>query len=142
MPDQKHSAGDDGIVTVRIGREAYAVESSARGHAWAGDEPGWLGGADTGPSPYEMLLSSLGACKAITAKMYADRKGWALEGVRVVLRHERPHGPRGPEVIHADLWFEGDLDDDQRARLLEIAEKCPVQKTITGELTVVASAGA
>lgn len=126
----------DPVVSVSLGPQPYATLIHARSHMLAADEPGDLGGNDTGPTPYELLLASVGSCKAITAKMYAQRKGWALESVRVELRHERPEGRGGPERIGASFVFEGDLDDEQRERLLQIAEKCPVQKTITGGLSV------
>lgn len=129
MSDQTHAS-------VRIGVEPYATAITARQHSLRGDEPGELGGKDTGPTPYELLLGALGTCKVMTAKMYADRKGWALTGARAELVHERPHGRGGPERIGVVFTFEGDLTDEQRRRLLEIAEKCPVQKTITGELSV------
>ncbi len=129
----------DARVTVSIGAEPYAVHAQARHHVVRSDEPGELGGQDTGPGPYELLLMGLGSCKIITAKMYADRKGWPLTAARVELVHDRPNGRTGPERITARFVFEGDLTDEQRARLLEIAEKCPVQKTITGGLSVESS---
>ena len=129
-------SGSDPVVSVSLGPQPYATLIHARSHMLAADEPGELGGNDTGATPYELLLAAVGSCKAITAKMYAQRKGWALESVRVELRHERPEGRGGPERIGASFVFEGDLDDEQRERLLQIAEKCPVQKTITGGLTV------
>lgn len=127
----------DAAVQIHIGQQPYTTDATARNHTWRADEPADLGGVDTGPTPYELLLSALGACKAITAKMYADRKGWPLTDVRVALEHTRPNGRTGPEQIDVVLTFEGDLDDDQRNRLLEIADKCPVQKTITsGDLNL------
>ena len=102
------------------------------------DEPGELGGADSGPDPYGLLLSSLGACKAITAMMYARRKGWALDAMELDLSHERADGH---ETIDVTFRLIGDLDDAQRARIIEIAGKCPVEKTITGELKVRVNAG-
>lgn len=132
----------DSTVSVSIGTEPYATQIQAGQHAIIADEPGNLGGKDVGPDPYALLLSGLGACKAITARMYADRKGWPLEGVRVGLAHSRPEGRDGPELITVTFAFDGDLTDEQRQRLLEIAEKCPVQKTITGGLRVESSMGA
>lgn len=123
-------------VTVRLGSEKFRTRVSARQHEFFGDEPGDLGGADTGATPYEILLGAIGSCKAITARMYAERKGWSLEAVRVELEHDRPEGRGGPEIVRVKLAFDGDLDDEQRDRLLAIAEKCPVQKTVTGDLSV------
>jgi len=131
----------DAPVTVRLGSDKFRTRITARQHTVWADEPGELGGADTGVTPYELLLSAIGSCKAITARMYAERKGWTLDAVRVDLVHERPEGRGGPEVIRTELVFEGDLNDEQRERLLAIAEKCPVQKTITGDLTVEATLG-
>lgn len=127
---------DNARLSVRIGATPYAVTAQARQHSLHGDEPGELGGRDTGPTPYEFLLAGLGSCKAMTAKMYADRKGWPLTAVHAELTHSRPNGRGEPELIEVTLRFEGDLTDEQRQRLLEIAEKCPVQKTITNALTV------
>jgi putative redox protein len=94
------------------------------------DEPIELGGGDTGPAPYDFLLAGLGACKAITVQSYARRKGWPLECIRVELSRER----KGKNYrIFAQLQFDGDLTADQRDHLLEIAERCPVQKTLTAE---------
>ena len=114
MPNPENPPIANGPVRVRI----------------AGD----LGGADQGPSPYDLLLGSLGACKAITATMYAQRKGWPLTGVALTLTHTRL---ADHQRIDVDIAFEGDLTDEQRSRLKDIAGKCPVEKTLTGELRVV-----
>lgn len=114
----------------------YRTTCTAGKHTFFVDEPQSLEGTDTAPNPYEMLLASIGACKAITVRMYADRKGWPLESVQLDLEHSRPNGPLKPEHIDISLSFKGDLDDTQRARLKEIANKCPVQRTVTGELTI------
>jgi len=122
--------------TVTIGAEHYRTEVNTGGHTYFVDEPGSMKGTDTGPDPYGMLLGSIGACKAITVRMYADRKGWPLESVRLDLEHSRPNGRGGAELIEISLSFTGDLSDVQRGRLKEIANACPVQKTISGELTI------
>lgn len=127
---------DQDITTVTIGTDDYRTTVRSRGHTFYLDEPGELGGKDTAPTPYELLLGSLGACKAITVRMYANRKGWDLREVRLDLAHSRPNGRDGAEQIDISISFTGDLDEEQRARLKEIANKCPVQKTITGELAV------
>jgi len=125
-----------GVTTVTIGREPFVTTATSGTHTLTADEPGALGGKDMGPDPYQLLLSSLGACKAITAKMYADRKGWDVSEIRLDLVHSRPEGRGGPERIDVSISIKGDLDDDHRARIKEIAGKCPVEKTISGGLTV------
>lgn len=121
-------------VSVEIGREAYLARIVAGGHEMVADEPTELGGQDRGATPYGLLLGAIGSCVAITVRMYADRKGWPLEGVRVELWHERR--VPGDETIHMTLAFDGALSDEQRARLEVIAGKCPVKRTVTGELAV------
>ena len=127
---------ENAVTTVTLGTENYRTRVVARTHEFFIDEPGTLNGADTAQDPYETLLGSLGACKAITVRMYAQRKGWDLREVRLDLVHSRPNGRGNPEQIDISISFEGELDADQRKRLKEIANACPVQKTITGELTV------
>lgn len=97
------------------------------------DEPADLDGDDAGPKPTELLLGSLGACKAITLKMYAGRKGWALERVDVELT-EGKEGDR-PQ-IQAALYLEGDLSDEQKQRLLIIADKCPIHKMLSASVDI------
>lgn len=122
--------------TVTLGTEHYKTEVVTGGHTYFVDEPASLKGTDIAPDPYGMLLGSIGACKAITVRMYADRKEWPLESIRLDLEHSLPNGRGGAELIEISLSFTGDLSDEQRARLKEIANACPVQKTITGELTI------
>lgn len=102
-------------------------------HTLRADEPEALGGTDTGPSPHQFLLAALGACTAMTVRMYARRKQWPLEHVEVRLHHAR--GDQA-EIITREITLTGDLDEDQRARLLDVAEKCPVHRTLTGELQI------
>lgn len=122
--------------TVVIGRDKYRTTCTGVDHTFYVDEPADMDATNTAPNPYEILLGSLGACKAITVRMYADRKGWDLDSIRLDLEHSRPTGRGNPEQIDISLSFTGNLTDEQRARLKEIANACPVQKTILGELTI------
>jgi len=132
-------------VVVESGPSGYATRIHAgRHHLWA-DEPVAVGGTDTGPNPYDLLLSALGACTTITLRMYADRKQWPLEGIRATLRHQKVHARDCEDCesetgyvdrIDQELTFLGPLDEAQRKRLLEIADKCPVHKTLHSEVVV------
>ena len=102
-------------------------------HEIPADEPREEGGDDSGPEPHELLLAALGACSSMTVKLYADRKGWPLRSVEVRLTGQR--GEVGYR-IERSLRLEGDLTDEQKARLVEIAEKCPVAKTLKGTIAI------
>jgi putative redox protein len=91
------------------------------------------GGDDTGPAPHELLLAALGSCTSMTLRGYAARKGWSLNRVQVTLTGASADGKY---VINRQIVLDGDLDADQRQRLLEIAEKCPVHRTLTGEIAI------
>ena len=134
---------DEGV-TVRMG-EGLRAEISAGGHTLVADEPESLGGTDEGPNPYDYLIGALGACTAMTVRMYADRKGWPLESVEVNLGHEKIHARDCEECetengridrIGLEIKLEGDLGDEQRGKLLEIADKCPVRRTLTSETVI------
>lgn len=133
-------------VTTSIDRARFRTTVQARTHDWVLDEPVSVGGTNTGPTPYEALLGTLGGCMAITLRMYADRKGWPLESVRVRLRQARAHEPDceicesadvGPHRVEREIELEGDLTDEQRERLLIIADRCPVKQTLQRGMTVV-----
>ena len=103
-------------------------------------------GTDLGPNPYEFLLVAVGSCVSMTLRMYADRKGWDLQTVKVELDQERIHAKDCENCesedgyihqIHKRLTFTGDLTEEQRARLLEISERCPVQKTLQNEIQII-----
>ena len=112
---------------------------------FAADEPLDKGGTNAAPTPYDLLLASLGACTSMTLKMYADRKQWPLESVRVTLRHHREHAHDCEDceketgmidVIEKELKLDGQLDDAQRARLLEMSARCPVHRTLLNEIKI------
>jgi uncharacterized OsmC-like protein len=133
------------LVTVESAGGKFTQKVLAGNHNWLVDEPLELGGDDKGPTPYDMLLASLGSCKAITMQMYAQRKGWALEGVKIDLEHSREHRDdcatcdgkvNRIDVIDCVITITGDLDEDQRSRLAEIAGKCPVHQTLTNHLDI------
>lgn len=117
--------------TARIESTPYRTEIVVGGHAITADEPVALGGKGIGPAPYDLLLASLGACTAITLKMYAERKGWALASVDVALRIVGTDERR----IERTLSIQG-LDDSQKARLAEIAERTPVTLTLKSGMPI------
>lgn len=120
-------------------------------HYLMADEPQDYGGLDSGPSPYELLLAGLGACTSMTLRMYAEHKKIPLEKVTVRLKHDKVHAvdcqdcdtQNGKvDVIEREVVMDGRLDVDTRARLLEIADKCPVHKTLHSEVKIVTRGGA
>ena len=120
-------------VTVGWGGGRFGQDVEVGGHRFRSDEPAEIGGDDTGASPHELLLAALGSCTAMTLKVYADRKGWPLRDVRVSLHGD--HTGNG-YTITRQLTIDGDLDAEQRQRLIEIAEKCPVHKTLTSKIKI------
>ena len=136
-------------VVVRGSAAGFAPEVFAGPHRMVADEPVSVGGTDTGPSPYDFLLAALGACTSITVGMYARRKRWPLEEVAVNLRHSKIHASDCAECetrggmldrIELDLHLGGSLTNEQRSKLLEIANKCPVHRTLTSEIVIVTRA--
>jgi putative redox protein len=119
-----------------IGTTNYAVSITAGHHQLNADESVKLGGKDTGPAPYELLCPALGACTAITLRMYAERKGWPLRGLHVDVRFERKDGEG---AIARVLSFEGELNNDQRGRLADIAERTPVTLTLKQGVVITTS---
>jgi putative redox protein len=135
----------DGVVVVRGAATGFAQEIIAGPHQIVSDEPTSVGGTDSGPTPYDLLLAGLGSCTSMTVAMYARRKQWALERVTVRLRYSRIHaedcaecetrtGPLG--LFERDIELEGALDEEQRARLLAIANRCPVHQTLTTQMHI------
>ncbi len=132
-------------VQASIGGTGFTTDISVGAHRLIADEPVAVGGAEMGPTPYDYLLSALGACTAMTLRMYADRKKWPLTAVDVNLSHTKIHAEdcqacetlKGyVDRIEREIALEGPLDDSQRGRLLEIADRCPVHRTLHSEINV------
>jgi putative redox protein len=132
-------------VVVRGAATGFAQEILVGPFRQTADEPKAVGGTGTGPSPYDFLLASLGSCTSMTIAMYARRKGWPLAGVTVELRHSKIHAADCLECearegridrIERNIQLSGSLTEEQRLRLLEIANKCPVHRTLTGEINI------
>jgi putative redox protein len=141
----KDAMSKEGWVVVRGAASGFAQEIIAGPHRLRSDEPESAGGAGTGPTPYDLLLAALGACTSMTVALYGRRKNWPLEEVTVRLRHSRVHAQDCLECetkegmldqIETEIELRGQLDQDQRSRLLEIAEKCPVHRTLTSEIDI------
>jgi putative redox protein len=140
----------DGVMVEETGRGRFQQRITAGRHAIIADEPVAVGGMDTGVGPYDLLLAALGACSAMTVRLYAERKSWPLDRVRVQLRHSRIHasdcadcetrGDAHIDEIEKRITLDGALDAEQRARLLEIAGRCPVHRTLESEIKIRSSA--
>lgn len=120
-------------VTANIGTDDYKVDVRAGHHTFVSDEPEKIGGNDAGPAPFQLLLGALGSCTAITLRMYAKRKGWPLESAEVAMRHLKDGDTARIERV---LTLSGDLTDEQRARLADIAERTPVTLAIKNGVAV------
>jgi putative redox protein len=138
-------AGEPGTIIVHGSAAGFAQTIAVGRHQLTSDEPTGVGGTDTGPTPYDLLLAALGSCTSMTLAMYARRKGWPLEAVTVRLRHSKVHAAdcEAAEIkegrldhVHRDIELTGVLSDDQRARLLDLANKCPVHRTLMSEIIV------
>jgi uncharacterized OsmC-like protein len=131
------------VIVSSIGNLAQRID--AGNHQFFADEPTDGGGQDTGPDPYSLLLAALGACTSMTLQLYASRKGWPLERVEVSLRHSRTHaqdcqncGKSESKLERIDRYIHvtGELSAEQRMRLLEIAQRCPVHRTLRSEILI------
>ena len=132
-------------ITITNVDDSYAHRIQARGHHLTTDEPIEVGGKDTGPTPYELLASALGSCIAITVRMYANRKQWPLKDIRVDVNIKKIHAEDCDDceqdegyvdVIDKRLTFSGSLTDEQRQRLVEISERCPVHRTLLSNIKI------
>ena len=140
----------EGHVSVRIGKTKYLTDVVTGKHHILSDEPATLGGEDRGPSPYDFLLAALGTCTAITLRMYADRKKIDLEQVDIALSHQKIHAKDCDECetktgkvdeIVRTVKVTGNLTEAQRARLIDIADLCPVHRTLRSEIQIVTKPG-
>lgn len=122
------------IVNAKIGSTPYQVLFDDGAHLWHADEPAAVGGGDRAPTPVSLLLSGLGACTSITLKMYAQRKQWPLEEVHVTLSLESSE--EAGTTINRTIVLTGPLSDEQRERLLQIANACPVHKILTRPISI------
>ncbi len=144
--DPSISAGEGEVLVAEAGDGPFAQHIAiGRSHLIRADEPKDIGGRDTGPTPYGLLSASLGACTSMTIRMYANRKKWPLEKVSVTLTHKKDHASdcaecetKDAKIDHFDrvVELDGDLTEEQRQKLLEIADKCPVHRTLHSEVAV------
>ena len=144
-PAEALGPADGWLRVEETGEGAFTVRLDDGRHAWLADEPAEAGGGDRGPNPYELLVAALGACTAMTLRMYARQKGLPLEAVRVALRHDKIHAADCADCetregridrIEREIELRGALDAAQRLRLMEIADRCPVHRTLHGEVDV------
>lgn len=142
--EEKDLESDKQVVT-RTGNDGYTTQIKAGSHFLLADEPEKVGGKNLGPTPYDLLVAGLGACTSMTLRMYADRKEWPLEEVKVHLTHNKVHAEDCDhcekntakiDEITREIEIIGDLSEEQRKRLMEIADKCPVHKTLHSDISI------
>jgi uncharacterized OsmC-like protein/pimeloyl-ACP methyl ester carboxylesterase len=135
----------NGQISVSERNQKFMLDVFSDTHQWIADEPSRVGGNNAGPDPYEHLLAAVGTCTAMTIRMYAARKQWPLDNAEIILKHDREHTtdcescedrPTQLDVIDREIKLHGNLDESQRARLMQIADKCPVHRTLTGQLEI------
>ncbi len=144
MSNPEDSSGE-GTVTVRGLASGFAQTVDIGSHRLIADEPVAVGGTDRGPAPYDLLLAALGSCASMTVAMYARRNGWPLREAAVRLRHSRVHAvdcaecdTKDARIDRIDWWIQltGELTGEQRTRLLAIAQRCPVHRTLASEIDI------
>ncbi len=147
--EAQEEVAPEGEVWTRLSGDGYTTEIIAGSHKMLSDEPKSVGGKDLGPSPYGYLLSALGTCTAMTLKMYADHKKIDLDSVEVQLTHDKVHMEDGEQSerpgakidqIKRRIKIEGNMTDEEKARMIEIADRCPVHKTLEGKPVILTEA--
>lgn len=124
-------------ISASIGKDKYKTEITNDRNSIVADEPEDLGGEDLGLAPFELVLSSLAACKAITMRMYADRKEWPLEEVKLEMDLEvQKTSGQQTTYINANIELIGDLDDEQKERIIKIADRCPTHKLLQNPIVI------
>jgi len=145
---EENSLESDKQIVARTGEQGYTTEIKAGNHLFFADEPESVGGNNLGPTPYDFLLAGLGACTAMTLRMYADRKEIDLKEIKVHLQHSKIYAKDCADCenstskidnIERIIEVEGNFTDETKNRLLEIADKCPVHKTLSSEIKIVTS---
>ena len=135
----------NGQINIRERNHKFMLDVFSDTHHWIADEPTRVGGNNAGPDPYEHLLAAVGTCTVMTLRMYAARKQWPLDNAEIILKHGREHitdcegcedKPTQLDIIDREIILHGDLDESQRQRLMQIADKCPVHRTLTGKLDI------
>jgi len=145
QPETLKDSSAKNSVVARIGETGFRTEIMANGLSLIADEPVSVGGTNQGPTPYDYLVAGLGACTAMTLRMYADRKKWPLEEVVVSLSHKKIHArdcqtcetdQAMVDVIERNVALMGPLDESQSQRLMEIANRCPVHRTLESKVSI------
>lgn len=144
MAEQQAPPANGKVIARPTGRNRFQAEIAVRGGTILADEPVEVGGGGTGPTPYELLAAALAACTAMTLKLYAERKGWTLPPFSVEAAHgiaAAAPGDRPRDLFTRHIAFEGALGAEQQAKMLEIADKCPVHRTLVRGFEIVTRIG-
>lgn len=131
VPDLQAAPSDEHVLVQETGAGRYQVEVLAKGQSFLVDEPAAVGGLGAGPTPYQLLAAALGACTVMTLRMYANQKGWPVDRLSARVAHARDKAQQPADLFTREITIEGDLDPAQRTRLMEMADRCPVHRTLS-----------